>query len=547
MVEAKRSAAALDAMARELKRTMRLAHLPGHKKPFFVSYLAQHSDAVDTWGRYGAIFHSSAHRDTTLHVDVRVGSYATDQLTDGGLRSRPPEDRESFQWIAGPRDLDDEALRYAFWRLTQLRYAEALQDYYDKQKVLVDHSLVKRHASFSKEEPIVHLERPRRSALRRDDLEDFVRSASRRFRGHRDLEDPYVQVRRVHETRLFVNSEGTRFVTEDYYDEVMIAASRLTRDGSRMNANRAFHARKPGRLPDAAAIQAAVDEVASDLASQAKAEPAEPYAGPALLSGIATGLVFHEAIGHRLEGERLLSRAEGHTFAGKIGQRLLPPGVDLVDDPTVRRHGGKDLLGHYRIDDEGVPAQRVELIRDGVLRSFLGSRNCIPGSSRSNGHGRLERFQGAMARMGNLFVVARDKRPLAELKLMLRAEAKRRELPYGIYVKHAVSGETITASDQYDFQGFKGNPTEVYTIDAKTGRERRVRDVSFIGTPLAVLQSILAFGGDDEVDNSYCGAESGILPVGTIAPSMLVAELELQRSNRTGIRGPVLPLPPMES
>jgi hypothetical protein len=128
---------------------------------------------------------------------------------------------------------------------------------------------------------------------------------------------------------------------------------------------------------------------------------------------------------------------------------------------------------------------------------------------------------------------------------MLIEEARSRGLPYGIYVKHAASGETSTSSDHYEFQAFKGNPTEVYTVDAATGVETRVRDVSFIGTPLAAMQHIVAFGGDDEVDNSYCFAESGSVPVGTVAPAMLVGELELQRANRASLRHPTLPLPPM--
>jgi predicted Zn-dependent protease len=269
----------------------------------------------------------------------------------------------------------------------------------------------------------------------------------------------------------------------------------------------------------------------------------EPYAGPALLSGVAAGLLFHEAIGHRLEGERFLSRNEGHTFAGKLGKRILPPGVDLVDDPSLARHSGIPLFGHYDVDDECVPAQRVELVKDGVLANFLLSRNGAPGFSRSNGHGRHERFQNTMARMGNLVLSSREKHTLPQLKQRLIEETRARGLPFGIYVKHAASGETSTSSDHYEFQAFKGNPTEVYTVDAVSGAETRVRDVSFIGTPLAALQHILAFGGADEVDNSYCFAESGSVPVGTVAPSMLVGELELQRSNRSSLRPPTLPMP----
>lgn len=543
MVDSSTARSALKAMKAELARTMRGVTLEGHPAPFFGAYLAHHTEGLELWGRYGAVFHSARHRESSLHVDMRVGSRRVDQIVDGGLRSRAAEDRESFQWLTGPRDLDPEALRYAFWRLSQYRYAEALQDYYDKQKVLVEHDLKKTHASFSREPRTVSIERLR--AIRPDvaRYEEFVKRASKRFRSYPKLEDPYVQMRLGLKTRIFTNSEGSSFVTQDLYQEVIAIGWRLTKDGSRIHAYRAFHGRQGDALPNEKQMEDAIEWIANDLEAQARAEPMEPYAGPALLSGIAAGLLFHEAIGHRLEGERLLSRSEGHTFSGKVGRRILPDGVDLVDDPTVKRAGGVPLFGHYKVDDEGVPAQRVQLVENGVLKTFLLSRSCVPGFSRSNGHGRHERFQNPMARMGNLFVVARDRKPLVELKRRLIEEARAKGLPYGIYVKHAASGETSTSSDQYEFQAFKGNPTEVYTIDAKTMRETRVRDVSFIGTPLAVLQNILAFGGDDEVDNSFCFAESGSVPVGTIAPSMLVAELELQRNNRPSLRPPTLPMP----
>jgi predicted Zn-dependent protease len=296
-------------------------------------------------------------------------------------------------------------------------------------------------------------------------------------------------------------------------------------------------------LPTKAQVARAIDEMAEDLKELAESEPLDPYAGPALLSGLASGLVFHEAIGHRLEGERMSSRSEGHTFASKVGQRILPEGVDVVDDPTLSAYGGVPLHGHYKVDDEGVRAQRVELVKDGVLKTFLMSRSLIDGTRHSNGHARHERYQDPMARMANLVVTAREARPWTELKQMLCEETTRRGLPYGLIIRGVSSGETRT--DQYDFQAFKGVPTAVYTVDPKTGKETRVRDVTFIGTPLAVMQRIIAFGQDAAVDNSYCFAESGAVPVATIAPAMLVGELELQRASTRRYRPARLPMPPM--
>jgi predicted Zn-dependent protease len=218
--------------------------------------------------------------------------------------------------------------------------------------------------------------------------------------------------------------------------------------------------------------------------------------------------------------------------------------VELVDDPTMKTFDGKPLYGHYLVDDEGVVARPVTLVDEGVLKTFLMSRACAKGIRRSNGHGRHERFQDPMARMANLIVRSTEKQSWDALKSQLVEEVQRRGLPHGIIVKRVSSGETRT--DHYDFQAFKGVPTEVYLVDPRSGKERRVRDVNFIGTPLAAIQRIKAFGEDYEVDNSYCFAESGSVPVSTIAPAMLVEELELQRASTRYFRKPVLPIPPMK-
>lgn len=543
-ISADRAEKAMRAMEAELRRTMKGMRLKGHARPFFVSYLTHVDDGLDVWGRYGSIFEATRIRNTDLYVDVRVGTYRLDQTVDGSLQAQM-EDRESYNWLSGPDDLDPEALRYSFWRLTQLKYGEALRDYYDKRKILIDERLRGDVPSFSREQPFVLSEPLRRRGFDREQYEQFVARASRRFRRHRHVDDPYVQLRSMLHTRLLVSSEGTRVITQDQFHEVVVTGWTLSPDGVRLRSMKCFYGRSDKDLPTLATVEGAVDEVADDLIQQAKARPMEPYAGPALLSGVPAGIVFHEAIGHRLEGERLISRNEGHTFAHKVGRRVLPRGVDLIDDPTLQRFAGMPLYGHYRVDDEGVPAAPAVLVEDGILKGFLTSRTCVPGQRSSNGHGRHERYQDPMARMANLIVKSRDPHTWEELEAMLLAEVRRRDLPFGIIVKNASSGETATSADSYEFQAFKGNPTEVYTVDARTGRHTRVRDVSFIGTPLAAVQRILAFGGDYEVDNSYCFAESGMVPVGTVAPAMLVAELELQRSGGGQFRAPTLPMPPM--
>lgn len=531
------------AMGVELERNRKGLRFPGQPRPYFISYLLHVTEGRDVWGRYGSVFASYPIRTTDLYAEVRVGSYRLDHIIDGGLYS-DLADRDSFNWLVGPQDLNPKAIRYAFWKLTQTKYNEALKEYYDKKKILVEQHLRQDVPSFSKEPKLVQNSKLVDVKFRPEQWEDFVRKSSRLFRKHKNLMDPYVQIRGACRYRIFVNSEGSKFICQENFFEVGIHAWLLAKSGAYLYSSKFFYGRGMKELPDLDRVEEAIEKIGEDLKSLSKAQPMEPYAGPALLSGLGTGLIFHEAIGHRLEGERMISRIEGQTFASKIGKPILPKGVDLIDDPSLAKWDGTSLYGHYTVDDEGVAARPVTLVEDGVLETFLMSRSCVPGFKRSNGHGRHERFQDPMARMSNLIVKAKDAYTWDELKEMLVDDVRRRSLPHGIIIRNVSSGETRT--DHYDFQAFKGVPTEVYTVDPETGDETRVRDVNFIGTPLAAIQRIRAFGKDYQVDNSYCFAESGSVPVATVAPAMLVEELELQRaSSRHSFRPPILTLPPM--
>jgi len=543
MINRRIAANALGAMQLELSRSMKGLRLAGHPSPCFLSYLLRVRQGYRSWARYGSVFYSCPLDSSCLHVDLRVGSYRSDQTVDGRLVGRD-EDAEWLTWDEGPEDLDPFALRYGFWRLTAARHREALKDYYDKKKISLEERIATGVPSLRKVDPI-HVEIPiRRPKGTLADAQDYVRAASAEFLRHPKLDDPYVQLREVVESRLVVNSEGTRAVAQEHFVELEIHASLLAPDGVRQYCARNFNLRRFEDLPSLERIAEVVDEMDADLAELVRSEPMEPYAGPALFGGIAAGVLFHEAIGHRLEGERLLSRSEGHTFAKKVGKRILPAGIDIFDDPSLEKFAGTPLYGTYTFDDEGTPAQRVQLVEDGVLRRFLTSRNGILGQSGSNGHGRSGRGKEVMARMGNLIVSARDPHSPDQLIEQWMAEVERREQPFGLLVTDADSGETSTSSDAYEFQAFQVAPTRVYLVDADSGKRRRVRDVSFVGTPLTAIQGVMALGDDPAVDNSYCTAESGSIPVGTVAPSTLLREIEVQRSTSAHHKPPILKLPP---
>jgi predicted Zn-dependent protease len=285
-----------------------------------------------------------------------------------------------------------------------------------------------------------------------------------------------------------------------------------------------------------------VDDLLAELAALRDAPAQSAFIGPALLAGQAASTLFHEALGHRLEGDRLVARGETRTFAHKVGQRILPEGLDVYDDPTLS-HDGQPHWGSYRIDDQGVPAKRAVLVEDGYLRGFLHGRTPTTHNQRSNGHGRHNGVEMPMSRMANLVVEARpgqglDDEALYERLLELARAQGREEV---MLIERIHAGETSTQA--YDFQVFKGIPAEVYVLDVRTGEKRRVRDVEIIGTPLAALQRIAGFGRVAGVDEGYCYAESGSVPVSGMAPAILLTEIETQQTSSAGFHEPLLPPP----
>jgi len=259
------------------------------------------------------------------------------------------------------------------------------------------------------------------------------------------------------------------------------------------------------------------------------------------MSPEATGVFFHETIGHRLEGQRQEDQEEGRTFKGHLGRRILPEFVDVADDPTLTAWDGIPLNGHYRVDDEGVRASRASLVESGVLRGFLLSRRPVEGFEHSNGHGRSDGFQRPVGRMATLVVQGRTPVSPERLREMLLEEVRRQHKPYGLIIETIAGGSTNTSS--YGYQAFKGVPRVAYRVDAETGAMELVRGVEIVGTPLSSINKIVATSDRYGVFNGYCGAESGPVPVSTVAPEMLFAEIELQRSQDTRERAPVLPAP----
>ncbi|MGC9159679.1 MAG: metallopeptidase TldD-related protein, partial [Terracidiphilus sp.] len=326
-------------------------------------------------------------------------------------------------------------------------------------------------------------------------------------------------------------------------EQARVVAVALTRaeDGMVLFRMQSFEAETVDGLPGQAEMEAAMRRMGASLEALRKAPVTEPFDGPAILSGRAAAVFFHEVLGHRLEGQRQRGSGEGQTFTKELGQQILPRFLSVVDDPTQTAFDGIRLSGSYQYDDEGQKAQRVELIQAGVLQNFLMSRLPIAGFAASNGHGRAETGKMPTGRQGNLIVTSTKMESEKKLRKQLMEEARKQGKPYGLYFEDISSGFAVTRRSSP--QAFEVIPLVVWRIYVDGRPDELVRGVSIVGTPLAAMKSILATGDRYEVFNGECGAESGTIPVSAVAPAILLREIETQRKPQGTARPPILSIP----
>ena len=340
--------------------------------------------------------------------------------------------------------------------------------------------------------------------------------------------------------RYFVDSVGSRIKTPFVYARMGYMVTGQTADGSRLTRSEYYDVLNEKELPDEEKFLADVKRSIAELNTLYTAPEAEPMTAPAILKNRAMAVFVHEVLGHRVEGHRQKDDAFGKTFTEKVGKPVVSPILSIVDDPTLAYFDGIPLRGFYEYDDEGVKSRPVTIIENGVLKNFLMSSSPIEGFPLSNGHGRAALGSRPVARMGNTRVIASETVPYQKLEQMLLDEIKRQGKPYGFIIEDLSGGFTQTST--YAPQAFKLEPTMVYRI-YPDGRKEAVRGADMVGTPLVSFNKVLAAADDYAVFNGSCGAESGWVPVSGIAPSVLLEALEIEKTEKSGDKPPLLPPP----
>jgi TldD protein len=527
----------LDTLASEVDRAM--AELGQQDTPpYFLALELTEVHGVDMAAEEGALQGYSPIHQRHIDVDLRVGSPQLDSTH--ALRSGRGE-RPSRQGRPVPVGDDTELLRRTAWREIDQRFATARERW---AKVASDQQVLVEELPSPDLAPTEPVSSVGPMAVLELDLpawEGTLRAASAAMADSHVIHDGAVRLTGQAETRWFVSSEGARIRHPSSRYIVQVAVNTVGEDGASLELSRLWSAHSAEGLPSREDLVAEVDALEALITALREAPEQEPYTGPAILSDRAAAVFFHEILGHRLEGHRLKRVDDAQTLRSMVGEPIMPSFLSLYDDPDTQRYAGTDLNGNYAFDSQGVPAQRVTLVQGGVLQGFLESRSPSAQGHASNGHGRRQAGYDAVTRQGNLIVEASASVTEAELRQELIELALDQGLEYALLVDSIQGGVTTTA---------RGNPN-AFSVDVLVawrvyvdGRpDELVRGVDLIGTPLVTLSRIVRAGQAERVFNGMCGAESGMVPVAAVSPSLLISQVETQRKAKGQSTPPLLPPP----
>ena len=339
------------------------------------------------------------------------------------------------------------------------------------------------------------------------------------------------------EREYIVSSEGTAIAQNRKTLWVGLNASATDENGSECSLTKDFVAFDDSGLPSEDVLHEAMHDLIIRVTSLSKAPMAEAYSGPVLFSGEASGVFFHEVLGHRLE-------KDDSEFKPMIGKNVLPSDMNVTCDPTINNINGIPVWGNYLYDDDGCKGKRVECIKDGIMKNLLHAAPQKEGDAPSNGHGRAAFGEKPIPRQSNLIVETNHPYTEQQLREMFVQDLKQNNKEYGYYIRTVSNGWTTTSNNTNRVSSFNVVPIETYRVYADGRPDSLVRGVSFIGTPLSAFSNIKAAGGKMKIFNGRCGAQSGWIPVSSTSPMLYVSQMETQciKENK-GKQPPFLPYP----
>jgi predicted Zn-dependent protease len=529
----------LNAMKNEMKRTMDgLANQS--TPPYFLSYAVTETKTIRMNAVFGSVKSSEQTLSRILDIDIRVGNHELDNTHT--IRGSRFEFGGGGRGIELPMTNDEKALRSVMWNATDKLYKKAVERY---GKVLTNRAVkVKEEdssADFSRQQPIESIAPDQSFVIDSLQWVKKIKQLSSLF-----TVDPKIYTGEVYFqadiiTKYFVSSEGTVIRQSEPNVRLFASASTKADDGMTLPLFSSYFAFQPENLPSEEIIGQDIRRMIQTLGQLRDAPLAETYSGPAILSGAASGVFFHEIFGHRVEGHRQKDPNSSQTFKSFLNKKILPDFIDVVFDPGLKTLNGQDIVGYYTYDDEGVKAEKVIAVEKGIFKNFLMSRSPIESFPASNGHGRRQAGLRPVARQSNLLVLASQSVAFDSLRTLLRNECTVQNKEYGLYFVEISGGFTFTARTIPN--AFNVQPLVVYKIYADGRPDELVRGVDLIGTPLTTFNNIIAASHDIGIFNGVCGAESGGVPVSASSPSLYVKTIEVQKKQKSQAKPPLLESP----
>lgn len=573
----------LEAMRDEMARSKSVLQLkiPGTDqpvKPYYIEYRLLDLDVRQVTAEFGALLTTNHLRTRFMDVKARVGDYHNDSSNFIG--------EEGFQGFIGPTgsvgiDRDYNSLRQDLWIATDQAFKEAVESYSRKQAYLSSLANPSNIDDFAKATPVKQIEPLVTPDWTNRNWEQEARDTSAALRAFPEIQESRVTYYLVYTTEYLLTSEGTEIRTNRSYAAIEAGLNTLAPDGMQLNHYYATYAQKPADLPGVDTVKKGLNVAGSELMTLRSSAPAQDYTGPVLFEARAAAPLLAQVLGPAINGarppiafqpvmEQFLSNIGARSdWAGRVGARVLPTTVTITDDPGAKEYKGTPLIGGYSVDEEGVQAQKVTVVENGVLKQMLMSRRPGEDGNQSNGHGRSAFLSDPKPTMSNLFFVSSETQSPADLKKKFLDDCKSEKLQYCIVVRE-MDNPSLSLLHQDDFSellaSFGGGagtgdrlPLVVYKIYPDDGRMELIRGARIIGLTSRQLRNLEGVGNDEYVYNymqnqtagfagtalgAFGSAQSG-LPAAVVAPSLLFDELDVRGARGEPKRLPLLPAPPM--
>ncbi len=512
---------------------------------YFISYRVYDTESYFILAKFGNLMISQPDQQRLYQPFVRVGSPELDnthEIKGDDYGSYNDTYTGSNLLVMEPNAVD---WKNTLWRKTDELYKNAVKQYEKvKANVAVKVASEDKSKDFTVETPEKYIEKPLTFKDVKPDVkkwEEKLKYYSSLFNENKEIQNAMATLQVELIRKYFVSTEGAEIMENTYSYRLMIEASTIADDGMALPLYKTYFAHHLKDLPSDEEVIRELNKMSKTLSDLRKAPVAESYSGPIMMSSEASGVFFHEIFGHRIEGARLKQETDAQTFKKKIGEYVLPKDFSLIFDPQLKEYKGFPLSGNYIYDDEGVKGQRVEIVKDGVLKSFLMSRTPIEGFSKSNGHGRGMIYYNTVTRQSNMLIESNNPKTEKELKELFVEELNKTEKTYGYRIEQVRGGFTTTG--RYMPNAFNVSPLVVYRVYADGRPDELVRGVDLVGTPLSMFSQIAACGMEYNVFNGMCGAESGWVPVSCVSPSLFVKMVETQKQSKAQNQPPILERP----